>query len=313
MSFLSLFKKPITVATHNGSFHADDVFAVATLSIWAEKQDRRLEVIRTRDKTLIDKADIVVDVGDKYDPENKRFDHHQRGGAGARSVGNPTTSGPSIPYASFGLVWKHYGDEICSTEEARGVEEKLVVPIDARDNGMIISTANELGIVDHRTSNAISDFNLTWQEDLKDLQKQFCKAVIFAKEILEREIIITKGEIDGGRVTSEAIRNQGNPLILILDKPTFWKKVVISNENTKLVVYPSKDGNVWCVQTARDSLEDYDTNRIKFPESWQGLRDEELIKVSGVNDAIFCHKGGFIASAKTKEGALSLAKKALEK
>lgn len=38
-----------------------------------------LPLTRTRDATLIDRAQIVVDVGATYEPEKHRYDHHQRG------------------------------------------------------------------------------------------------------------------------------------------------------------------------------------------------------------------------------------------
>jgi uncharacterized UPF0160 family protein len=79
------------IATHNGNFHADDVFSVAALKSILPA----FKLIRTRDAELINKADIVIDVGGEYDPEAGRFDHHQRGGAGERENG--------IPYSSFGF------------------------------------------------------------------------------------------------------------------------------------------------------------------------------------------------------------------
>lgn len=70
------------IVTHNGNFHADDVFSIAALkSIFTS-----IKLIRTRDVELIAKADIVVDVGGEHDAETDRFDHHQRGGAGEREM-----------------------------------------------------------------------------------------------------------------------------------------------------------------------------------------------------------------------------------
>ena len=47
------------IATHSGSFHADDVFGVAVLA--ALSPDHR--IVRTRDPQEIAPADFVVDVG----------------------------------------------------------------------------------------------------------------------------------------------------------------------------------------------------------------------------------------------------------
>lgn len=49
-----------------------------------------------------------------------------------------------------------------------------------------------------------------------------------------------------------------------------------------------------------------------LPEAWAGLRDEELSRVAGIEDSIFCHSVRFIAGCKTRAGALKMARKALE-
>ncbi|KAK4496817.1 hypothetical protein PRZ48_012801 [Zasmidium cellare] len=53
-------------------------------------------------------------------------------------------------------------------------------------------------------------------------------------------------------------------------------------------------------------------NRKALPEAWRGVRDEELSKVSGIPGCIFVHAGGFIGGNQTFEGALEMAKKAVE-
>jgi uncharacterized UPF0160 family protein len=121
----------VTIVAHNGQFHADDVFAVATLSILIG-DSKKIKIIRTRDEAVIQKADYVVDVGGVYDPEKNRFDHHQKGGAGKRDNG--------IPYASFGLVWKKFGAQVAGSKRlAEIIDERLAAPIDAIDNGVSIS------------------------------------------------------------------------------------------------------------------------------------------------------------------------------
>ena len=115
----------LTVVTHNGNFHADDVFSIAVL----KHVYPSFNLVRTRDKALMDSADIVIDVGGQYDPDAGRFDHHQRGGAGERENG--------IPYSSFGLVWQKYGLALCDNNQAVAdrVDAGLVSTIDAIDCG----------------------------------------------------------------------------------------------------------------------------------------------------------------------------------
>lgn len=265
---------------------------------------KRLKIIRTRDTEEIKKADIVLDVGTIYDPAINRFDHHQKGGAGAHENG--------IPYASFGLVWKHYGAKICNEEVALIIEKRLVMPIDARDNGVAIHEQNELGLVDYRVSDVLYNFNPTLAEGGNQSFKQFKKAVKFAKEILEREIVWEIVIRKDARLTLEAIELQGNPEILVLDQRIESEEEVSKNKNIKFVASKSKESDNWSVVSARDDLEDYKSDRANFPESWRGLRDEELVRASGVEEAIFCHSGGWFLKAATKEAAITLAKKALK-
>jgi uncharacterized UPF0160 family protein len=84
-------------STHDGRFHADEIFALAVLNIVFPD----LEIVRSRDEKVYKNVDIIVDVDHVYDAENLIFDHHQRNFALKRESG--------IPYASFGLVWKQYG------------------------------------------------------------------------------------------------------------------------------------------------------------------------------------------------------------
>lgn len=52
--------------------------------------------------------------------------------------------------------------------------------------------------------------------------------------------------------------------------------------------------------------------RIPFPESWAGLQGHELVTASGYSDILFCHAGGFIAGARSKETVLKIAEQLLE-
>ena len=55
---------------------------------------------RTRDPSILDTCDIVVDVGGVYDESKQRFDHHQRGFAEVFGHGFNTK------LSSAGLVYK---------------------------------------------------------------------------------------------------------------------------------------------------------------------------------------------------------------
>lgn len=46
--------------------------------------------------------------------------------------------------------------------------------------------------------------------------------------------------------------------------------------------------------------------------AWRGVRDEQLSQVSGVEGGVFIHASGFIGGNKTFQGALDMARKAVE-
>src|SRR3989344_3878896 len=126
-------KKDIIIATHSGTFHTDDCFAVALLILYLRKEIDEVKIVRSRNASDLASAQFVVDVGGIYDEQKNLFDHHQEGGAGVREDG--------IPYAAFGLVWKKFGEEIAGSKEVKDkFEEVLVEPVDAHDNGVSISS-----------------------------------------------------------------------------------------------------------------------------------------------------------------------------
>ena len=54
------------------------------------------------------------------------------------------------------------------------------------------------------------------------------------------------------------------------------------------------------------------TNRLSLPEAWRGVRDAPLCEVAQIDGCTFCHANGFIAGNATYEGAVAMAKKALQ-
>lgn len=67
--------KQISVGVHDGDFHADDCLSVYFLRLLYDVKS----VERTRNPEVLEKCDIVVDVGNVFDASKMRFDHHQLG------------------------------------------------------------------------------------------------------------------------------------------------------------------------------------------------------------------------------------------
>ncbi len=284
-----------TIATHNGNFHADDVFSIAALkSIFPS-----FKLIRTRDSEIIAKADIVIDVGGEYDSDADRFDHHQRGGAGERENG--------IPYSSFGLIWQKYGLEICQSNQdvANAVDTGLVSTIDAIDCGHVEGVSKGISL-----SQTISMFNPTWQEE-SHFDTCFDEAVDFASRVLTRFIASANGGISAKEIVAKAIDKAEDPRVIVLEKYTPWKRTVHAlSEEALYMIYPSQTGQ-WRIHTVPvepGSFED----RKSLPKQWAGLSDKELKEATGIDDAMFCHNGLFIAGAESFESTMQMASIALK-
>ena len=69
-------KKTVTIGTHDGKFHCDEVLACYMLRSLPEYCDA--EIKRSRDPAVLADCDLVVDVGGVYDPAIHRYDHHQK-------------------------------------------------------------------------------------------------------------------------------------------------------------------------------------------------------------------------------------------
>ncbi len=162
-----------TIATHNGSFHADDVYGVGVLMGVFPSHT----LVRTRNQAQIESADFAVDVGGLWDKATGRFDHHQRGFAGARPV--RMVDGlevPGVGYASAGLVWAVYGDAYVNAvakglgvtmdaqalaETSRSIDASLVQYLDIVDTGQGDVAPGIFGL-----SALVAQLNTNWMEEL---------------------------------------------------------------------------------------------------------------------------------------------------
>jgi len=288
------------VATHPGNFHADDVFAVAALGLAAGP----LEIVRTRDEQVLAASDVRVDVGGRSDPATGDFDHHQKGGAGERANG--------IRYASFGLVWRHYGERLAGgPDAAAAIDARLVQGIDANDTGQTIIRPLVDDVRPMSVSGVIAALNPAWDEELSPVEEDalFQHAVALASRIIEREIAGAAAFDRARRLVHDAIGRASDPRVIELDRNMPWREPVVTGAPEALfVMYPKSDG--WGLQAVPRALGEFG-NRKDLPAEWAGRSGPDLAAVSGVDDAIFCHAARFYASARTRAGIAALAERAL--
>jgi len=311
------------IATHNGLFHADDVLAVAILREVARLADDEIGVVRTRDQRVVAEADVAVDVGGEYVPERGRFDHHQRGGAGVRDNG--------IPYAAAGLVWRHYGPRLVAAElgrqlgraptdeEAAAVAAEvdclLIQPVDAVDCGVELAEGWKFADIRPLTlSHLVSQRNPRWDEDASPaaIDGRFHEAV---EQLALPALRATLGEAVARRRAADVV-HQGDLVcdrrVLVLPRFCPWQETVLTHPGMRdvlYVVFPAIGGG-WSVQCVPPELGSFG-QRKPLPAAWAGLRDAALVAATGVEDAVFCHPGRFIAGAGSQVGALRLAELAV--
>lgn len=285
------------IATHNGKFHADDLFGAALLLLLFPNA----KLLRSRDEGELSKADIVFDVGAVCDPKRKRFDHHQKG-APKRPNG--------ITYSAFGLLWKEYGLRYCdgNKELWRRIDEELVQGIDARDNGEELYVLDDKNVKPQTVSDILGLFNPPSGQN--DFDSRFMKAVSFATDILNAQKEKILGQLADEAYFRARYEASEDTRFVVLDRYLDVVGVAENYPQLLFVVFPAEANPQWMLHTVRVSMAGFKT-RKPLPERWQGLRNEELAKVTGIADAVFCHAQRFVAAARSKEGVMRLLELAL--
>lgn len=315
----------VVIATHNGAFHADDVFGVAVLKALYPQA----EVVRTRDSAVVAAATFAVDVGGIWDAPNGRFDHHQKGFDGVRENG--------VVYASAGLVWATYGafmvTRVCprltlpmARKVAEVVDQQLVQQLDMVDTGQSQVAPGYFGL-----SALVSAFNTTRdEEELRDqsvplpgtpeqlaaasanlkLQK-FLQATKMVEQALVRVILQVEDELTGAEIVRGAERVLDGRVLVLPQSGLSWYGVVCNEmPDVLFVVYPDSTDKQYQLRTVPVEPESFKA-RKDLPAPWAGLRDADLAKVTAVPDAVFCHNARFIGGAGSLQGTLRMAELAL--
>lgn len=303
---LNFFKsKKVKLVTHDGRFHADDVFATAALQLLFEKRGQKTKVFRSRDPKVWETGDVVYDTGLEYDPTRKIFDHHQSGGAGERASG--------VPYSSFGLIWKHYGEEIAGGKgESEIIDGRLVESIDIEDNAHD-EYKSAKGFYLYSPDDIMRSFNPTNREKVRGDDENianFLEAVAFAKRIIEREIAKAANVLADKNIADDIYNKTEDKRIIVIDQNISWFQSYCSKPEPIYVVQ-TKYGTDYAVRAVPLHPKSL-YNRKPFPKSWGGKTGEELEKICGVKGAKFCHRTGFLCNAASKDAAIAMAKKALE-
>ncbi|TCH97926.1 MYG1 family protein [Roseococcus sp. SYP-B2431] len=305
------------LATHGGKFHCDEVFAYAVLRLALGLREAGQDHVlrRTRKPELLETADIVWDVGFVFDEAANRFDHHQRG-APLRPDGTP--------YSSAGLVWRGHGERaVASLLKMSGSErfapaiaaeldESLVRWIDENDNGVAAAGPVRRDHLD--LASLVGDFNPSWDDPAGQgspgSDVAFLEAAELVAGVLCRRVDGLRARLAAEADVLAAYRAAEDPRILVLERGMPWKNVVFSHDLPVLfTVSPASNGQ-WMLDAVPPEPGSF-AQRLPLPEAWAGLESAALAETTGVADAVFVHLRRFVAAAKSRDGAVEMARRAM--
>lgn len=315
------------IATHDGSFHADETTACAIISYLYDN----CNIIRSRIPEELEKADLILDVSGIND--ERHFDHHSKDFTLKRENG--------IKYATAGLMWHKFGIEFLKKVAKNVLDENFDATIihkafvridkefmqlvDLNDNGQLTEHLDKIAPATTPHELEIKDSLGEFLQTIPDIpymvammnvikpnaeaqDKNFLNTVKILKTIL---VNIGANALNTEKGIAKVIEAYHGGKLLIMHEKLPWTQAVFSNmelfKDCLLAVYPDRSGR-WRVQSLPVSKAQRFKNRLSAPESWRGLNYEDLDRVTGIEHTCFIHKSGFTGGAMYFEDNLKLAK-----
>ena len=325
-------KERIKIGTHDNIFHIAELVAISILCLAHEENE--IVIIRNKKYDELQKCNFIVNVGEGNGENGKYGNYHKV--EEKRPNGNL--------YGNAGFVWRDFGKSIVekilsedilknkkiiekmfiTIENAKKtviesvkikIDEDLIQNIDLHQNG--IKLAEDFEYVHY--------FLPKWYEN-EDYNELFNEVLEITKKIMKRCIIKKIDEV----LASEEINNRltygfygnrclKNNIIEIPKQNMPWLNIVIDyNNNIKedkniknkkektveFVMFPYHRGG-WAAQCVPSSKKNIFEKIVPFPKEWAG-ETENLKKITGVNDAIYCHQSCFCIRAGSREGVIEL-------
>ncbi|SMF13279.1 MYG1 family protein [Pseudobacteriovorax antillogorgiicola] len=309
------------IGTHDGRFHCDEVLAIAQLKILPQFQSHGIK--RTRNLEILASCDVLVDVGGAYDHHRKRYDHHQR------EFNTRFSENYRIQLSSAGLVYLHYGLDIIKQRYSflnptdqewihKRLYDRFILAIDGLDNGIDAVDGTPLyhdpsGLPTrvhmlncHNREKGIDLQNYLFLQGVETAQNEFLTQLAFVAE----QLLPSYKELQNHVAEHQKAIN--NWQILEIPHGVAWEEHIDTVNPSRNIAYVfwQDEKKMWCIQTPRAHPNSF-KSRMPFPEPWRGLTNDDLAKVSGVNDAKFCHRSGFFGVTSSRDAALIFMEKSI--
>jgi len=326
------------IGTHSGSFQADEAMGCFILRQLPEY--RFSKIVRSRDPKVLETCEIVIDVGGVYDHEKLHYDHHQRGYDERFDAGKKgSKEGRCTKLSASGLVYRHYGKEVIKTYYPSLSNEQLdfaylklynslLEALDAIDTGVEMTTGEHVYRDSTGLSSRVGRLNPRWNEvddegKSPDPDERFIEASnLCGEDFLSVMTKIIESDLPAREVVEKAVlkRHETDPSGEIICFPMGglpWKGHLYELEKlhkveklVKFVLYTDQ-GGMWRVQAVTKEGTAFE-NRLGLPEDWRGVRDNDLEKITNIKGSRFVHAAGFIGGNSFYEGALEMARVALQ-
>ncbi len=313
------------IATHNGTFHLDEVTAYTILNYLYPNN----QLIRTRDPTLIATANLTIDVGGVYDANQGRYDHHQL------DFTDTFNDQSQIKLSSAGLIWKHYGRQLIQTYcqqskiDVYNLEStyydlywQIFAEIDAHDNGQRQYTDNFYDLLKNKTIRNHYPTNLNLISTItklntSDTANHTAQMTAFKKasdvvwtlfDIHLTHYFVVQNELTTDIATIANAYSQSQPTdryLVVRTDCNNWRKGIQLYEDTHLdrlpilfLIYPNSNAT-WNIRTLSDQ---------QFKSRQDLLPLSQLQKLVTCPDEItFIHTKLFIGASLTLETAIEMA------
>lgn len=316
-----------TIGTHNGTFHCDEVLGCFMLKLL----NKDAKIVRSRDMAVLDTCDVVIDVGNVFDPVKLRFDHHQKG---FEHTFNSLK--PEMPFhiklSSAGLVYCHFGETIIKkilgeinkevlSHVYKQVYESFLIEVDGIDNGVEMCEGNYKYDINTHLSKRVSHFNKKWNDKSSfDEDAAFAKAMELAgNEFVENVNFTYNVWWPARKVVMDAISerydvHESGEIVRFDEWVPFIRHLLFLEKSMNIQVPIKyalyKDGENWRIRAVPIAESSF-ICRVPLLKSWQGLREDDLIKAGAPPGVIFVHNTGFIGGHRQYQGALEMAVKSL--
>ncbi len=298
----------VVATTHGRRMHEDDALCMA--EIRARFPGIKLRVIRSRNPEDWARADFVLDVGrqDACDGHSLWLDHHQCEEYWSNGVRKA---------ACGKLAEVFWGDDPEFLVELRRI---LLNSVEAIDNGQNLS---DLGLESSRTFfvhgfNPVAMAGEPCTDAAYDADFEVVSPMVDV--VLQRAIVEARAAIASREAVEKAVSEYDCNGLLVIPAPVSdaWEPAVAAlnttlqdSEKVLFVCILDDDltaGDLWTVKKEYPKF----GALFDLPESWGGLSDDELSLASGVDGAIFCPQGRYLAVWKKFASAVEAGRKAVE-